>query len=156
MEALYAELFEAAGASRRWGEILASRQGLTQAQWQTLWIAATGPLTVPQIARRLGVSRQNVQRVANDLAAAGMATFGQNPDHKSSPLLDLTPAGRSALDRINTAAAGYNQALLERLSEPGIDQLRSLVTHLSQAVHELIDAEHQPAPDPAAEDGRHH
>src|SRR5436190_244666 len=78
-------------------------QGLTQAQWQTLWIAATGPLTVPQIARRLGVSRQNVQRVANDLAAAGMATFGQNPDHKSSPLLELTPAGRSALDRINTA-----------------------------------------------------
>ena len=138
MEALFAELFEAAGTSRRWGEILASRQGLTQAQWQTLWIAGTSPLTVPQIARRLGVSRQNVQRVANDLAAAGMATFGQNPDHKSSPLLDLTPAGRSALEGINTAAAGSNQALLERLSEPGIDQLRHLVTQFSQAVHELI------------------
>ena len=54
MEALFAELFEAAGTSRRWGEILASRQGLTQAQWQTLWIAATSPLTVPQIARLLG------------------------------------------------------------------------------------------------------
>ena len=144
MEALFAELFEAAGTSRRWGEILASRQGLTQAQWQTLWIAATGPLTVPQIARRLGVSRQNVQRVANDLAAAGMATFGPNPDHKSSPLLELTPAGRSALDHINTAAAGSNQALLDRLSEPGIDQLRSLVTNFSQAVHELIDAARQP------------
>jgi DNA-binding MarR family transcriptional regulator len=144
MEALYAELFEAAGAGRRWGEILASRQGLTQAQWQTLWIAAVGPLTVPQIARRLGVSRQNVQRVANDLAAAGMATFRQNPDHKSSPLLDLTPAGRRALDRINTAAAGYNQALLERLSEPGIDELRRLVTSFSQAVHEFIDAARQP------------
>jgi DNA-binding MarR family transcriptional regulator len=151
MEALFAELFEAAGTSRRWGEILASRQGLTQAQWQTLWIAATSPLTVPQIARRLGVSRQNVQRVANDLAAAGMATFGQNPDHKSSPLLELTPAGRSALDRINTAAAGSNQALLQQLTEPGIDQLRHLVTHLSQAIHELIDAEHQAARTPAAE-----
>jgi DNA-binding MarR family transcriptional regulator len=140
METLFAELFEAAGTGRRWGEILASRQGLTQAQWQTLWIAATSPLTVPQIARRLGVSRQNVQRV-------GMATFRPNPDHKSSPLLDLTPAGRTALDRINTAAAGSNQALLDRLSEPGIDQLRSLITHFSQAVHELIDAEHQPAPE---------
>jgi DNA-binding MarR family transcriptional regulator len=73
-----------------------------------------------------------------------MATFGPNPDHKSSPLLELTPAGRSALDRINTAAAGYNQALLDRLSEPGIDQLRSLVSQFSQAVHELIDAARQP------------
>jgi DNA-binding MarR family transcriptional regulator len=73
-----------------------------------------------------------------------MATFGQNPDHKSSPLLDLTPAGRSALDRINTAAAGSNQALLQRLSEPGIDELRSLITRFSQAVHQLIDAARQP------------
>jgi DNA-binding MarR family transcriptional regulator len=143
---LYAELFEAAGAGRRWGEILASRQGLTQAQWQTLWTAAGGPLTVPQIARRLGVSRQNVQRVANDLAANGMAAFGQNPDHKSSPLLELTPAGRSALDRVNAAAAGYNQALLDRLTEPGIDELRRLVTCLTQAIRELIDAEQLPAP----------
>lgn len=140
MEALFAELFEAAGTGRRWGEILASSQGLTQAQWQTLWTAANAALTVPQIARRLGVSRQNVQRVANDLAAAGMAAFRQNPDHKSSPLLELTPAGRRALDNINTAAAGSNQALLERLSEPGIDELRRLITDLSQAIHELIDA----------------
>jgi hypothetical protein len=50
----------------------------------------------------------------------------------------------TTLDRINTAAAGYNQGLLERLSEPGIDELRSLITHLSQAIHELVDAERQP------------
>ncbi|GHB99248.1 hypothetical protein GCM10010397_84400 [Streptomyces spinoverrucosus] len=68
---LVADVFEAAGALRRLGEHTAQAEGLTQARWQVLSVVSETALTVPQAARRLGVSRQNVQRVANDLASSG-------------------------------------------------------------------------------------
>lgn len=142
IEALIAELFEASGVSRRWGDLLASRERVTQAQWQTLWTASDGAYTVPQIARRLGVSRQNVQRISNELIASGLATFTPNPDHKASPLLSLTPAGRERLTRVNAAAERGNQTLLVEMTEADVDQLRHLLARLSGAVTELMKVEH--------------
>ena len=52
--------------------------------------------TVPQAARSLGLSRQAVQRVADDLVDCGLAAWRDNPDHSRARLLDLTAAGRAA------------------------------------------------------------
>ena len=100
--------------------------------------------TVRAVAGRVGLCGRGsdvpgLVHADQDLAATGMATFEHNPDHKSSPLLCLTPAGRRALERINTAAAGSNQALAEQLSERDIDKLRRLLTQLTSAIQELID-----------------
>lgn len=137
VETLFAELFEAAGIGRAWGEAIAAREGLTQARWQTLWIADTGHLSVPQIARRLGVSRQSVQRVANELADDGMATFEPNPDHKASPILALTTTGRHALKRINTAADHGHQYLLGLFPEHDVDTLSALLTRFTASMKHL-------------------
>jgi DNA-binding MarR family transcriptional regulator len=137
VEALFAEVFEAAGVGRQWGETLASREGLTQARWQTMWTAATGQLTVPQIARRLGVSRQNVQRVVNDIEAEGLATYQPNPDHKASPLVILTAAGERALQRINTAVDRDHEQLLEQFPERDVDRLRALLDRFTIAMKNL-------------------
>jgi DNA-binding MarR family transcriptional regulator len=134
---LFAELFEAAGVGRNWGEALASREGLTQARWQTMWVAATGQLTVPQIARRLGVSRQNVQRVVNDLVAEGQATYSSNPDHKASPLVTLTNTGVRSLERINAAVVRDHERLLRQFSERDVDRLRALLGRFTTAIKDL-------------------
>jgi DNA-binding MarR family transcriptional regulator len=134
VETLFAELFEAAGVGRALGETLAAREGLTQARWQTLWIADTGRLTVSQIARRLSVSRQSVQRVANELTADGMATFEPNPDHKASPILALTAAGRQALEGINTAADHDHQYLLGLFPEHDVDTLSALLARFTASL----------------------
>lgn len=128
MEALYADLFEAAGLGRRVGEEIAATEGQTQARWQTMWIIDDGDaLTVPQIARRLGVSRQNEQRVVNDLIDAGLAELVPNPDHRTSPLTRLTPQGKQALDGINEAAAKSMDAIEADLTPAKIVQLRKLL-----------------------------
>ena len=128
MEALYADLFEAAGLGRRIGEKIAATEGQTQARWQTMWIIdAEGALTVPQIARRLGVSRQNEQRVVRDLIDGGLVELAPNPDHKTSPLAQLTPRGRDALDGINVAAGESNDAIEADLTPAQIAQLRKLL-----------------------------
>lgn len=137
VETLFAELFEAAGIGRHWGETLASREGLTQARWQTMWIAATGNLTVPQIARRLGVSRQSIQRVVNDVVAEGLASYQPNPDHKASPLIVLTASGEEALQRINTAVERDHQQLLAQFPERDVDRLRDLLDRFSAALKDL-------------------
>jgi DNA-binding MarR family transcriptional regulator len=57
----------------------------TQARWQVMWIAGSGHLTVPSIARRLGITRQSVQRVADELVAEGLASFQPNPTTAAHP-----------------------------------------------------------------------
>lgn len=128
MESLYADLFEAAGLGRRVGEKIAATEGQTQARWQTMWTIDTGEaITVPQIARRLGVSRQNEQRVVNDLIDGGLAELVPNPDHRTSPLIRLTPNGQRALDGINRAATESNDAIEDDLTPAKVANLRKLL-----------------------------
>lgn len=134
MEELYSELFDAAGLGRRVGQQIAALEGQTQARWQTMWtIDAARALTVPQIARRLGVSRQNEQRVVNDLVDAGLAELVPNPDHKTSPLARLTAEGERVLESINHAADESHQAILEQFSETQVRQLRKLLRSFGEA-----------------------
>nr|MDT0666938.1 helix-turn-helix domain-containing protein [Micromonospora sp. DSM 115978] len=94
---LIADVYEAAGALRRSGERLAATEGQTQARWQVLSVLSGAPLTVPAAARRLGISRQAVQRTAGELVADGLAQFVANPDHRTAGLLQLTDDGRHVL-----------------------------------------------------------
>lgn len=72
--------------------------GLTSARWQVLSWFREGPSTVSRVARRMGLSRQGVQRLADRLVADGFVEVRSNPDHKRSPLLHLTPRGQRMLD----------------------------------------------------------
>ncbi len=85
MALLVADVYELAGLLRRSGEAIAAREGQTQARWQFLSVISGDALTVPQAARRLGVTRQAVQRVANELVDDGLAELVANPDHRTSP-----------------------------------------------------------------------
>jgi DNA-binding MarR family transcriptional regulator len=59
-----------------------------------------GPQTVPQMARRRPVSRQHIQAIVNDLQRAGLVSLSENPRHKRSRLVRMTPAGEEALQAI--------------------------------------------------------
>ena len=57
-------------------------------------LGVDGPQTVPQLARTRPVTRQHIQQIANEAAADGLIEFIDNPAHKRSKLLRLTPKGR--------------------------------------------------------------
>jgi DNA-binding MarR family transcriptional regulator len=80
------------------GSQLAAQEGLTAARWQVLGAVAMAgrPLTVPQIARRMGLTRQAVQATADRLIAEALAEAQENLDHRRSPLIALTERGRQA------------------------------------------------------------
>jgi DNA-binding MarR family transcriptional regulator len=133
---IVADIFELAGRFRDIGESIARRVGQTQARWQVMSAASGDPLTVPQIARRLGVTRQGVQRIADLLVSEDWATFERNPDHRASPLLVLSERGKSALAEITEAAQDMHAALAQELSKAEIDDthrtLRRLINALDQ------------------------
>ena len=60
-----------------------------------------GELTVPQIARERAVSRQHVQMLVNQLAEKGYVEFIENPAHKRSAFIRLTPEGKKAVETMN-------------------------------------------------------
>ncbi len=109
--AIIADVFQLAGALRRWGDGVAAKSGQTQARWQVLSAASPANRTVPQIARRLGISRQGVQRVADLLVEEGRARYVWNRDHQSSPLLRLATRGKDRLDKMNRAASAMHKEL---------------------------------------------
>ncbi|MET8752213.1 MarR family transcriptional regulator [Streptomyces sp. NPDC004667] len=137
MALLVAEIYEAAGALRRSGEAIAAAEGQTQARWQVLSAVSEQPVSVPSAARRLGVARQNVQRIANELTKEGLAAFTANPDHRTSPLLTLTPEGRRVLQAITTRAHASHRRIGARIPEADITAARALLCDLTQAVRQL-------------------
>jgi DNA-binding MarR family transcriptional regulator len=80
------------------GDALVADLGLTSARWQVIGAIALSPvpLSVAQIARNMGLTRQAVQRMANEMAADGLLRFAPNPHHQRAKLVVLTAAGKSA------------------------------------------------------------
>ena len=132
---LVGDIYEAAAALRQRGEALAALEGQSQARWQTMAVFSDRPITVPQAARRLGVTRQGVQRVVNDLVAAGLLHTVANPDHRSSPLLELTPEGSACLDRITARARDFHATLAPAFDLGQVAEIRKALQSLIAAIN---------------------
>lgn len=97
---LIADVYELAGLSRRISDRDAAAVGSTAARWHLLSALSEKPATVAEVARRLGQTRQSVQRVADDLTSSGDLARQQNPAHARSDLYTLTKQGAKLLKRL--------------------------------------------------------
>lgn len=120
---LIADVYELAGRSRRSSAAIAAAVGQTTARWHVLSVFSSDPMTVADGARRLGLARQSVQRVVNELRAEGLLAATDNPDHRSAALIGTTAAGAARLAELvrggdaarhrQLAAAGLTSAELQ-------------------------------------------
>jgi DNA-binding MarR family transcriptional regulator len=78
-------------------------------------VLAAYPPTVPQIGRSLGYPRQTVQRHAEDLAARGLISFIDNPDHKRALRLVATGDGKAMQDKATQKSLVWAAALTRDL-----------------------------------------
>ena len=134
---IVADVYELAGRFRDYGETIARTVGQTQARWQVLSAASADPHTVPQIARVLGVTRQNVQRIADLLVEEGSAEYRDNPDHRASPHLLLTRRGRATLEQLTKAASGDHARLARELSSSDVASIQRGLRRLLEALSEI-------------------
>ena len=149
MSALAKIIFRLHGQEIAVGEGLARSGGLTGASWQVLAAVLREPLSVADVGREIGVTRQSVQRVADRLVADGLAEYQPNPRHRRAKLLTPTPAGREAVHRIAPAHAAYAARLADEMGVGAMEEALAAVRRLSEAL-EALRASRQPTADRVA------
>jgi DNA-binding MarR family transcriptional regulator len=97
-------------------------------------IALLGPLTVPQIAQMRPTSRQRMQRLANELAAEGLVKFIDNPRHRRSKFVQLTPKGDAHYREFNGRLLEIASTMGITVSEVDIRKTTEIVRLLSDDV----------------------
>jgi DNA-binding MarR family transcriptional regulator len=94
-------------------------------------LALLGPLTVPQIAGMRPTSRQRMQRLADELAAEGLVAFADNPKHRRSRLVCLTPKGEARYRELNVRLLSIASTMGAALGEAEIRKAIEIVRRLS-------------------------
>ena len=117
------EVFRLNGRLLAAGDTLTADSGQSSARWQILGAIRT-PQTVADIARAMGLARQSVQRTANLLEDSGLVEFGDNPAHKRSKLVQLTPRGQKVLEVISSRQVRWTNEIA-RLLDLSADEIRA-------------------------------
>jgi DNA-binding MarR family transcriptional regulator len=119
------------------GDHLVAPLQLTSARWQVLGavaLAAT-PLSTPQIAEAMGITRQGAQKQLNRMLAEGLFAVQVNPRHLRSPLYALTEQGRDKFEQAMRLQSAWADNLAEGLSltelEDALRLMNTLYTRLN-------------------------
>lgn len=112
---LVGEIFRLNGELLAAGERFGADLGVTPARWQAIAVLRSGAVTVPELARRLGLARQSVQRTVNRLVDEGIARLKPNPDHRRSPRVVLTRRGHELMDALDARQARLTGEFVGRL-----------------------------------------
>ena len=64
-------------------------------------VVGRGPMTVPEVAREFGVTRQSVQALVDSGAALGLLAFEDNPRHRRSRFVAATRHGEQTFAAVH-------------------------------------------------------
>lgn len=117
------ETFRLNGRLLEAGDALTRDLGLSSARWQVLAAIDGQSLTVAEIARRMGLRRQSVQRTVNSLDSDKFLILRSNPSHRRAKLAEMTEKGLAALEEtyqrqvawVNDLAIGFGGEQLHQV-----------------------------------------
>jgi len=115
---LILEVFRLNGQLLAAADRLVSGLDLTSARWAVLGAIANSDSAKPVawLARDLGMHRQGVQRITNDLLKNGFVELAPNPHHRRASLVELTARGREAYKAAMRAYKPWVESLAKGFS----------------------------------------
>lgn len=143
--ALMLEVFRLNGRLLAAADRLVSKFGLTSARWQVLGAIALAPAPEPvaRLARNMGLTRQGVQRVINELAEEGIVALQENPHHRRAKLVLMTEKGKEAFEAAVLLHRPWVNALAEGVDSHSIlaagDVMKTLRLRLEEQEAEAGD-----------------
>jgi len=136
---LVGEVFRLNGQLLNTADLLSKDLEVSTARWQTIAVIRYEPITVAAISRRLGLSRQSVQQTVNRLEKQGIVEFVDNPDHKTSPLVQLTTQGTEIMnileERQTRLTAHFTGGLGYTIEE--LDELTGRLRHMREHARQI-------------------
>lgn len=126
---LIIEVFKLNGQLLSTADKLISKFGLTGARWQAMGaiVRSDSPETVARLARSMGLTRQSVQRVVNDMVAEGMLDFRDNPHHQRAKLVVLTKKGEGIFEAALKLQVPWVEALSKGISKKRLEDAREVM-----------------------------
>ena len=94
-------------------------------------LSASGAMTVPQIAKLKGVTRQHIQLLADALVEAGLAVVKENPAHRRSSLIALTEKGKRAFAKMHGREAPVIDELASEFEAQELDRAAQVLNRLA-------------------------
>lgn len=130
--------FRANGLLLAAGDLLSADEGLTSARWQVLGAIALEkrPLTVPQIARRMGLTRQSVHATVQRLVREGLLELGSNRDHRRSALVGLTERGLASYRVVDAGQVAWVNRLARGIKRSDVETAVRVLDQLSSRLEE--------------------
>ncbi|MBA2399843.1 MAG: MarR family transcriptional regulator [Bradyrhizobium sp.] len=100
------------------GDRLVADLDLTSARWQVLGAIALAerPQPVAWLARNMGLNRQGVQRIVNEMRDDGLLEIEPNPHHRRAHLVVLTKRGKDAFEAATRLQVPWVNGLAEGVS----------------------------------------
>jgi DNA-binding MarR family transcriptional regulator len=113
---------------------LAGAGDLTATEWRVLGGVLDEPHSVAEVGRLMGMTRQGVQRVADQLVDRGLAEYRPNPAHRRAKLLACTQAGYWAIRQIALVQRPWADEIAANI---GATELRETLTTIRRIVATL-------------------
>ena len=140
LTSLILEVFRLNGALIAAGDDLVADLGLTSARWQVLGAIALAPTdeTVARLARSMGLHRQGVQRIVNELATEGIVVLADNPHHRRAKLVRLTKRGEELFRAAGQRQRPWARHLAKSLDERTINATRLVLEGLRKKLQRTV------------------
>jgi DNA-binding MarR family transcriptional regulator len=134
---LVLEVFRLNGRLTAAEDGLVAPVGLTSARWQVLGaiVILREPSPVVRLATAIGLTRQSVQRIVDELETEGVITFRPNPRHKRAKLVTLTAKGSAVVE----ATMKLQQSWAARLAAEVDRQALETTLHTLEQLRAKLD-----------------
>nr|WP_028347382.1 MarR family transcriptional regulator [Bradyrhizobium murdochi] len=122
------------------GDRLVSDLGLTSARWQVLGAIALAPSPQPVawLARSMGLNRQGVQRIVNEMAEEGLVELRPNPNHRRAHLVALTRRGQDTFETASALQVPWANALAKGFSPEELAAMTRVTKLLSERLDKSV------------------
>lgn len=132
------EIFKVSGLLNAEGDKLTEEFGLSSARWKVMGAIEKSDdlVTVSQIARIMGQSRQATQRVTDIMVKDGLLTWLDNPNHKKAKLVNMTEKGKEAYALLDKKQEAWATSGAEGIERDELDKalitLKKMATFLDR------------------------
>ena len=87
----------------------------------------------------MGLHRQGIQRIVNELEKEGIVEFKTNPHHKRAHLILLTPKGQKLFEAATALQVPWVNSLSSGLALKDIDAAKKVVDQLKTYLADELD-----------------
>ncbi len=94
------------------------------------------PITVSEISRLMGVSRQHTQRTTDALVEKGLVEYLPNPNHRRAKLVRATDRGHALVEKLTQLGTTWVNETAVKLNQSGNVAALETLQHLRAQISE--------------------